>query len=104
MAELLNTTTSNVSGWECGKWEPDIETIIDIAKIFKVTTDYVLGLEDRYGNPIFTEEEKAAGLKAKRKISITPIEDDMLEIFRQVGKKHGKSAQQAIITVAEKML
>ena len=104
MAELLNTTTSNVSGWECGKWEPDLTTIIEIAKIFKVSTDYVLGLEDEYGNPIFTKEEQAAGLSATKKVSITPIEEDMLEVFRKVGKKHGESAQQAIITVAEKML
>ena len=48
--------------------------------------------------------QKAAGLSATKKVSITPIEEDMLEVFRKVGKKHGESAQQAIITVAEKML
>lgn len=51
-----------------------------------------------------TPEERAAGVTATKKVSITPIEEDMLEVFRKVGIKHGESAQQAIITVAEKML
>lgn len=51
-----------------------------------------------------TIEERAAGAIGTKKISITPIEDEMLYLFREIGKKHGEQAQKALITVAEKML
>lgn len=46
LAKALNTSQTNVSRWENGKFQPDIETIIAIAKFFNVTTDYLLGLTD----------------------------------------------------------
>lgn len=42
LAEVLNTTTSNVSGWECGKWQPDNDTLVKLANFFGVTIDYLL--------------------------------------------------------------
>lgn len=51
-----------------------------------------------------TPEERAAGAVETKKISITPIEDEMLYRFREIGKKHGEQAQWALITVADKML
>ena len=104
VAEKLCISQQTYSDYENGKTEPTIETLITIKNFFNVTIEYLLGLEDEYGNALFTKEEKAAGLSATKKVSITPIEEDMLEVFRKVGKKHGESAQQAIITVAEKML
>lgn len=104
VAEKLCISQQTYSDYENGKTEPTIETLITIKNFFNVTIEYLLGLEDEYGNALFTQEEKAAGLSATKKVSITPIEEDMLEVFRKVGKKHGESAQQAIITVAEKML
>lgn len=98
LANLCKTTTSNVSGWECGKWQPDNDTLIMIANTFDVTVDYLLGRDN------FTLEEKEAGAAETKKISITPIEDEMLYTFREVGKKHGEEAQRALIAVAEKML
>lgn len=50
-----------------------------------------------------TAEEYAAGARATKKISITPIEDDMLYAFREVGKKLGEKGQRALIDVAETM-
>ena len=51
-----------------------------------------------------TPEERVAGASETKKISITPIEDEMLYLFREIGYKHGVDAQRALITVAEKML
>ena len=98
LAKMLNTTTSNVSGWECGKWQPDNEALIKLAEIYNVSVDYLLGRED------ITEEEKVAGASATKKTSITPIEDKMLYVFREVGKTRGEPAQRAIIEMVEKML
>lgn len=51
-----------------------------------------------------TPEERAAGASATRKESITPIEDEMLYTFRQIGKRFGEQAQRDYITVGENML
>ncbi len=49
-------------------------------------------------------EERAAGARETIKASITPIEDDMLYVFRQIGKHFGEQAQRDYITVGENML
>ncbi len=46
LADELNTTNSSICDWECGRAEPDIDTLINIAKFFEVSVDYLLGLED----------------------------------------------------------
>lgn len=104
LADRANLAISCISMIELGKREPSANTLLSLSNALGVSADYLLGLEDEFGTPIFSPEEKAAGLSATKKVSITPIEEDMLEVFRKVGKKHGESAQQAIITVAEKML
>lgn len=52
----------------------------------------------------FTPEERAAGAMATRKESITPLEDDLLYVFRQIGKRYGEQAQRDFVTVGENML
>lgn len=46
LAEKLNTTNSTVCDWEKGRSQPDLQTLAKIAKLFDVTTDYLLGLSD----------------------------------------------------------
>lgn len=46
LAKLLNTTQDTISLWELGKSFPDIFSLIEIAKFFNVSTDYLLGLEN----------------------------------------------------------
>ncbi len=46
LAEFCNTTTSNVSGWELNKWEPDNKSLIILANIFNTTVDYLIGREE----------------------------------------------------------
>lgn len=104
MAERLCISQQTYSDYENGKTEPTIDTIIELSKIFNVSSDYLLGLVDEFGTPVITPEEKAAGASATKKISITPIEDEMLYVFREVGKTRGEPAQRAIIEMVEKML
>ena len=44
LANILGTTNSSIYDWECGRAQPDLKTLINIAKYFEVTTDYLLGL------------------------------------------------------------
>ncbi len=51
-----------------------------------------------------SEEERAAGWRDTTKVTVTPIEYDMLQVFRQAGKQHGEESQKAVISMLENML
>jgi len=46
MAKILNISQSAISNWEAGRKIPEVPMLIAIAKYFKVSIDYLLGLED----------------------------------------------------------
>ena len=46
LAKLLCISKQNISDWENGKSETSFEMLVNIAKFFEVSTDYLLGLED----------------------------------------------------------
>lgn len=45
LAEKLNVSTSTIGMWEQGRNKPDDECITEMAKLFKVSTDYLLDNE-----------------------------------------------------------
>jgi len=45
LAQAVNMTQRKISYIECGKYEPSIDDIIALCKFFKVTSDYLLGIE-----------------------------------------------------------
>lgn len=47
LAQKLGLTKSVISAYETGLRMPSYDVLILIAKIFKVTTDYLLGLETK---------------------------------------------------------
>jgi transcriptional regulator with XRE-family HTH domain len=44
LAKKLNVTRSSVNAWEMGVSIPSTALIVDIAKLFHVSTDYLLGI------------------------------------------------------------
>ncbi len=46
LAKNLNISQSNISVWEAGEQYPSAENLIVLAKYFKCSVDYLLGLED----------------------------------------------------------
>ncbi|MDE5932530.1 MAG: helix-turn-helix domain-containing protein [Lachnospiraceae bacterium] len=42
LAELLNISRQAVSKWETGASNPDINNIIQLGKLYGVSTDYIL--------------------------------------------------------------
>jgi transcriptional regulator with XRE-family HTH domain len=46
IAELMNVSQVSYLHWEQGKTQPDIENIIKLCKLFDVSADYLLGLEN----------------------------------------------------------
>lgn len=70
LAKNLNVATSTLGGWERGVSRPSIEGVIAIADYFKVSADYLLGLN--FDN--LTEIQKLN--KALREASL-PVGDDV---------------------------
>lgn len=46
LGKALGVSDSTITRWENGNNLPSIEYLYNIAKFFKVSTDYLLGLED----------------------------------------------------------
>ncbi len=46
LAVALGCTQSTIAKWESATREPSLESLIAIARFFKISTDYILGLED----------------------------------------------------------
>lgn len=49
LAKILNVSKTTICQWETHKQEASLEDIINIAKYFDETADYLLGLEDDFG-------------------------------------------------------
>ena len=47
LAKVLGVTKQSVSNWENDNIQPSIDMLIKIASFFSVSTDYLLGLENR---------------------------------------------------------
>lgn len=58
LADKLFVSSQAVSRWENGEVEPSIGTVMELAKIFGVTADEILGLEPRERSEKNTQEEK----------------------------------------------
>lgn len=52
-AQLINVSAMSVSDWTTGKVQPIAENIYLVAKFFKVSADYLLGLENEFGVKIY---------------------------------------------------
>lgn len=49
LAKEIGVTNISISRWEREERIPNIENLVAIAKYFKVSTDYLCGLEDQVG-------------------------------------------------------
>lgn len=52
LARKLGITRSSVNAWELGISVPSTQYIIDLAKIFSVSTDYLLGMDTNVSIPL----------------------------------------------------
>ena len=67
LAERLGITLGTISKWERGSSEPDIDYIMDLAEIFRVSVDVLIGFSMR-GNDPDIEIDRIEGLVKERKI------------------------------------
>ena len=71
LAELLHVTSQAVSRWEQGDVEPSIDTISNMAKIFEVTTDEIIGgLENKPKKENIEEKENSVAEQVKPVLAV----------------------------------
>lgn len=77
VARSLEITRSSVNAWEQGIASPSVAYLIKLASLFKVSTDYILGLEH------------------KTVLDISGIDDDgvkiLLNMFRYMRDRHDRN-------------
>lgn len=71
-AQAIGTSQKNISRWELGETEPSAYYLKKIAEFYKITTDYILGVEDDLGQKSYTAANTA----------ITPEESKILNAYR----------------------
>lgn len=98
VAEALKISKGSIGMWESTDRIPNAKQLNLLADFFGVSVDELLGRDE------ITPEERAAGLSHTRKEDITPLEEDLLFVFRDIGKRYGENAQRDYITVGENML
>lgn len=67
LAEQMNVTRQSVSKWEGAQSVPDLEKIIQLSKLFGVSTDYLLKDE------IEANENEPASLKTDEKLNVRRV-------------------------------
>jgi len=72
LAEKLNVSRQAISRWEMGSSQPDASNILQLSKLFGVTSDYLLNdeYESDYDVPVVKETKKAGNVKIKRIIGL----------------------------------
>ena len=46
LAQRMEVTKQTISNWENENIQPSVDMLVDLANVFNVTTDYLLGLDD----------------------------------------------------------
>lgn len=72
LAEKLNVSRQAVSRWEIGSAQPDVSNILQLSKLFGVTTDYLLNddYESDKDIPVVKNAETMANKKTKKIIAL----------------------------------
>lgn len=82
LAQAIGTSQKNITRWETGKTEPNTYFICELAKFFSVSADFLLGLEDDFGQKEY-EKPNFALTPDERKIvnayrGLTPSNQEMI--------------------------
>ena len=75
-AKLLDVSPSIISGYETGERTPSVENLLALSRIYRCSTDYLLGKE----NSTSLTSLDISGLTDKK----THILMDLIKIFREV--------------------
>ena len=75
LSELIDVTERSVKRYEGGQSTPDTHTLIQLACIFDLSTDYLLGISDK-SDTSFLDKYRTSNIYYKRTLSNVPIETE----------------------------
>ena len=85
LAERLNVTSQAVSKWENDLSYPDVELLVDLAKLFDCSVDYLLGKEDTPETRLVPEEERRDLNQMLLKIIVLSKDGDKVKVNLPLG-------------------
>lgn len=91
VALTLGIKPPSVSNWESGKTQPTMDNLIELARLYNVTTDYLLGISDAAAmsgdeNTADEEEKEEVLLRGFRALP-DEIKNEILDYVKFKGNK-----------------
>ncbi len=84
-AEIFKISSGTIAMWETGKRAPDKDTIVKIANYFHVSTDYLLGNEQKNSDD---SELNSAFFRLKKGLEPYDLDEEDAEFLLTVFKAH----------------
>lgn len=78
LALLLLTNNKKISFLETGRIEPNLNDLTKLSKIFNVSSDYLLGIEDESGVKLYNES------LPERNIELTQVQKDTIGAMQKL--------------------
>lgn len=99
LASVFNISKSTIGMYEQDRNEPDFTTLCKIAKFFSVTSDYLLGLE----NKVFYELRHGADHEIRESPFISPTDEGEAYLLNNYNKLN-ENGKQSLIVHSKMML
>lgn len=78
VSDAIGGSQSNLAKWEKEKIQPAADMIVKLADFFKVTTDYLLGRADDFGNTVISVSAPS---------SLSSEEIELLDLYRTMTRE-----------------
>ena len=93
IAKAINTSQTNIGRWEKGSNEPTSGYIVSLANFFEVSTDYLLGRSDDFGNVV---------IQNKKSPELTSEEKELLKNYRSLPYQEKAQASEYVNFLAQR--
>ncbi len=94
LADNLHKACSTVRMWELGKSSPDSDTLIELSKIFNVSTDYLLSFSNTSSvnnektEPLITPKDKQINKINRGLVNLNPKQLKLInELIHEISSK-----------------
>jgi len=87
IADIVKKSQRTIGHWERDRNQPDNEDLVKIAKYFRVSTDYLLGVSDFETSSLSRTDDRLSDLPEEAQKSV----EEFMEFIRQ---KYGKKPEE----------
>lgn len=92
LAERLRVTHQAVSKWERGMSMPDVQNLVDLSGLFRVTVDYVLGISDSGADAPAADGEEEGEMERIWSETLEVIRNDISKPSYDTWLKHTEAS------------